>query len=180
MIRRRKDVDWTGQLRVEDLALVQQHISPDTWYPMASFERLGLAILGNFEGAGLDAVRLWGSYSAHQFVRDHAVLLADGDPVETMMRLKVQRATLFDFSAFDIPTLTEGHAVVTMSYGMGATAEEAACHQTLGFCESVVALAGARNVHAALGELSWLGARHTSLLLDWDPPRRPSMQPRKG
>jgi hypothetical protein len=168
MIRRRKDVDWMGELRVEDLALVQQHIVPDTWYPMASFERLGLAILANFEGAGLDAVRLWGSYSAHQFVRDNATLLAENDPVETLMRLRVQRATLFDFPAFDIPTLIDGHAVVTMSYGMGAAAEEAACHQTLGFCESMVSLAGGRSVQGALGELSWLGAAQTSLVLNWD------------
>lgn len=169
-----------GQLRVEDLALVQQHISPEVWYPMASFERLGLAILANFEGAGLDAVRLWGSYSAHQFVRDHAALLAESDPVETLMRLRVQRATLFDFPAFDISTLTDEHAVVTMGYGMGATAEEAACHQTLGFCESIVALAGGQNVRGALGELSWLGAPLTTLVLDWDPPRRAmsSVRPR--
>lgn len=173
MIRRRKDVDWMSQLRVEDLALVQQRITPDTWYPMASFERLGLAILANFEGAGLDGVRLWGSYSAHQFVRDNPMLLAENDPVETLMRLRVQRATLFDFPAFDVPTLIDGHAVVTMSYGMGATAEEAACHQTLGFCESMVSLAGGQNVRGALGELSWLGTALTTLVLDWEPPRPP-------
>jgi len=159
-----------GELRVEDLALVQQRIVPEAWYPMTSFERLGLAILGNFPGAGLEAVRMWGNYSAHQFVRDHATLLADGDPVETLMRLRVQRATLFDFPAFDIPTLIEGHAVMTMSYGMGAIAEEAACHQTLGFCEGVVALAGGQNVRGALGECSWLGAARTTLVLDWEPP----------
>jgi hypothetical protein len=49
-------------------------------------------------------------------VRDYATLLAEGDPVETLMRLRVQRATLFDFPAFDIPTLIEGDALMTMSY----------------------------------------------------------------
>jgi hypothetical protein len=171
MIRRRKDVDWMRELRVEDLALVQQHVRPEIWYPMASFERLGLAILANFEGVQLDAVRLWGSYSAHQFVRDHPTLLAENDPVETLMRLRVQRATLFDFPAFDIPTLIDGHALITMSYGMSATAEEAACHQTLGFCESIVSLAGGRSVQGALGELSWLGTAQTTLVLNWELPR---------
>ena len=172
MIRRRKDVDWLHTLRVDDLALVQQRIDPDAWYPMSSFERLGLAILANFEGAGLDAVRLWGTFSAHQFAREHPGLVAADDPVETLMRLKVQRATLFDFPAFDIPTLTDGHAVVTMSYAMGPVAEEAACHQTLGFCEGALAAAGARNIQGALGERSWLGAALTTLVLDWQPPRR--------
>ena len=172
MIRRRKDVDWMTSLRVEDLALVQQRIALEAWYPMSSFERLGVAILANFQGAGLEAVRLWGAFSAQQFARDHATLIAANDPVETLMRLKVQRATLFDFPAFDIPSLIDGHAEVTVSYGMGPIAEEAACCQTLGFCEGVLELAGARDVRGALSERSWLGASHTSLILSWQPPRR--------
>lgn len=171
MIRRRKDVDWLHALTGEDLALVGQRIDPDAWYPMSSFERLGLAILANFDGAGLDAVRLWGTFSAHQFARDHTTLVAADDPVETLMRLKVQRATLFDFPALDIPTLTDGHAIVTVTYGMGRTAEEAACHQTLGFCEGLLSVAHARAIQGALGERSWRGARHTTLALDWEPPR---------
>jgi hypothetical protein len=171
MIRRRKDVDWMRELRVEDMALVQQRVDPDAWYPMASFERLGLAILSHFEGAGLDAVRLWGTVSAHQFARSNRVLIAENDPVETLMRLKVQRATLFDFPAFDIPTLTDGHAVVAVTYRMGAAAEEAACHQTLGFCEGILALAQAQKIRGALGERSWLGAQQTSLVLDWQAPQ---------
>jgi hypothetical protein len=169
MIRRRKDVDWMSALRVEDLALVQQRIDPEAWYPMASFERLGVAILEHFEGAGLGGVRMWGAFSAHQFVREHPGLVARGDAIETLMRLKVQRATLFDFPAFDIPTLIEGHAVVTANYRMGQVAEEAACHQTLGFCEGMLAAAGARNIRGSLLEVSWLGAPHTALVLDWDP-----------
>ena len=110
MIRRRKDVDWTRTLSIEDLALVQQRIDPEAWYPMSSFERLGLGILANFEGAGFDAVRLWGTFSAHQFVREHPSCVAPKDPLETLMRLKVQRATLFDFPAFDMPTLIDAHA----------------------------------------------------------------------
>jgi hypothetical protein len=170
MIRRRKDVDWLHTLRVEDLALVQQRIALEAWYPMSSFERLGLAILANFGGAGLDAVRMWGQFSAQQFAREHLTLVAADDPVETLMRLKVQRATLFDFPAFDIPTLIDGHATVSIAYGMAPSAEEAACHQTMGFCEGVLSLAGARTIQAALTDRSWLGAAQTTLVLDWQPP----------
>jgi hypothetical protein len=86
------------------------------------------------------------------------------------MRLKVLRGTLFDFPAFDVPTLIDGHAVITMQYEMGATAEEAACHQTLGFCEGVVGLAGARAIRGGFGERSWLGASRTVVTLDWSTP----------
>jgi hypothetical protein len=167
MIRRRKDVDWTKVLSKSDLALVRERIDPEIWYPMRTFERLGLAILANFEGVGLDAVRLWGSASAHQYALDHPGLVAPQDQVETLMRLKVQRATLFDFPAFDIPTVNDEHAVVAMNYGMGKVAEEAACHQTLGFCEGILALAGARKIKGALTDRSWLGAPQTRLALDW-------------
>jgi hypothetical protein len=167
MIRRRKDVDWTRALTKGDLALVQQRIDPNAWYPMQTFERLGLAILANFEGAGLDAVRLWGTFSAQQFAADHPSLIAQHDPVETLMRLKVQRATLFDFPAFDIPTLIDGQAVLAVGYGMRKVAEEAACHQTLGFCEGVLSLVEAHNIKGALTERSWLGAPQTHLLLSW-------------
>jgi hypothetical protein len=167
MIRRRKDVDWSKVLSKSDLALVRERIDPEIWYPMRTFERLGLAILANFEGVGLDAVRLWGNASAHQYALDHPGLVAPQDQVETLMRLKVQRATLFDFPAFDIPTVNDEHAVVAMSYGMGKVAEEAACHQTLGFCEGILALAGAKKIRGALAELSWLGAPQTRLVLDW-------------
>ncbi|HXK18109.1 MAG TPA: hypothetical protein VNG33_09925 [Polyangiaceae bacterium] len=173
MIRRRKDVDWMTALRVEDLAYVQQRIALEAWYPMSSFERLGVAILANFQGAGLEAVRLWGNFSAQQFAKDHATLVAADDPVETLMRLKVQRATLFDFPAFDIPSLIDGHAEVAVTYGMGPVAEEAACHQTLGFCEGVLELAGAHDVRGAISDRSWLGAPHTTLVLSWRTSGRP-------
>jgi hypothetical protein len=166
MIRRRKDVDWMRELHVEDFALVQQRIALEDWYPMSSFERLGLAILAHFPG-GLPAVQMWGNFSAQQFVNDHGRLVAEGDPVETLMRLKVQRATLFDFPAFEIPSVTDGHALVTVNYAMGPVAEEAACYQTMGFCEGVVALAGGRDVKAAFGQRSWLGAPSTAVLIDW-------------
>jgi hypothetical protein len=59
---------------------------------------------------------------------------------------------------------------LNVNYGMGAVAEEAACHQTLGFCEGVLSLAGARAIQGAFGERSWLGTALTALVLDWQSP----------
>jgi hypothetical protein len=167
MVRQRKDVDWAGLLRVEDFALIGQRIDPDAWYPMASFERLGLAILAHSKAGGLDGVRLWGIFSANRFVKDHPTLIAANDPVETMMRLNVMRASMFDFSAFALPTVTEGHAVITLAYQMSALAEEAACWQTVGFCEGVLTLAGARGAQSNFVERSWSGAARTTVTMDW-------------
>src|SRR5262245_1855141 len=135
MIRRRKDVEWERKLPREDMTYLEQRIEFDDWYPMETFERLGIAILSELDGVTLDAVRAWGRFSARQHNAEHPDLVAANDPVESLMRLKVMRSTLFNFPAFDIPTLIESHARVAVTYHMSPTAEEAACHQTLGFCE---------------------------------------------
>ena len=171
MIRRRKNVDWEAILPTEDVVYVWQQILPNEWYPMATFERLGIAILDHLEGASLDAVRLWGRFSAQQFAGGQDRLVVEGEPIESLMRLRVMRSTLFDFPAFDIPMLTEGHAYVSVTYHMSPRAEEAACHQTLGFCEGVVSLAGGGSVRSEFRERAWAGGARTVFELEWDPPK---------
>ena len=108
-----------------------------------------------------------GRFSANEILQAHPDLLAKGDPQETLMRLKVLRATLFDFPAFDLPMLTHGAAKVSVDYQMGPVAEEAACHQTMGFCEGLLSLSGAENVRGTLEERAWEGAPTTIILLEW-------------
>jgi len=167
MIRRRKDVKWEGLLHAEDMAYLKQRIEPDEWYPMETFERFGIAILSELDGANLDAVRAWGRFSASQYSIEHPDLVALNDPVESLMRVKVMRSTLFNFPAFDIPMLIESHAHVVVTYHMGRTAEEAACHQTMGFCEEVLLLSGAADVHAIFQERTWTGDPRTLFSLEW-------------
>lgn len=167
MIRRRKDLAWGQDLTEDDLAYVRSHIDPEAWYPMQTFERLGVAILRHLEGASMESVRLWGRFSADAFVAEHPGLLARCDPVETLMRLKVQRETLFDFPAFDIPVLVERYAEVTVRYLMGPIAEEAASVQTMGFCEGMLSLAGAEEVRGRFQSRSWTGDSQTRFILEW-------------
>jgi hypothetical protein len=169
MIRRRKDVDWARKLP-EDIDYLKQQIDPDGWYPMETFERFGVAILSEL-GVTLEAVRLWGRFSASQYSTEHADLVAPNDPMESLMRLKVLRSTLFDFPAFDIPMLTDSHAHVVVRYHMGPVAEEAACHQTMGFCEQILSLAGAIDVQASFEERSWVGDPRTLCSFEWRSPK---------
>jgi hypothetical protein len=51
---------------------------------------------------------------------------------------------------------------------MGPVAEEAACHQTMGFCEGVLSLSGATKVDARFTARSWVGGAHkTRVELTW-------------
>jgi hypothetical protein len=168
MIRHRKDVDWGALLEPEDMAYLVARVEPDAWYPMAVFERLGNAIFASLPEATLETVRVWGMVSVDALLPKHPGLVAAGDPIETLMRFRVLRATFFDFEAIAVPELSHGEARIEIDYGMGRSAEEAASHQAMGFFERVLTLAGARRVSASFEEARWLGDGRTVLALRWE------------
>lgn len=167
MMRAQKDVDWGPLVHREDLFYLRNKVEPADWYPMETFERFGNAILSEVANGSLDAVRMWGRLSVDALHASMPALVAKGDPIETMMRFRVQRATYFDFDALAISTLTHGHAEVVIHYFMGAKAEEAASYQTMGFFERLLELAGAQTVSAKFTSCSWTKGARTLLVLDW-------------
>lgn len=177
MIRGKKDVDWSLQLERVDLDYLVQRIDPERWYPMETFERLGNAILREVAMCDLEAVRMWGRFQVDQLRAAQPQLVSNRDPVETLMRFRVLRATYFDFEALQIPTLTDEHAVIHIAYGMGRTAEEAASVQTMGFFERLLEIAGATHVEAKFTEKSWAGDARTSLELSWEHPPPSTVRP---
>lgn len=170
MLRGRKDVDWSKRLQPEDMSFLITRIDQNGWYPMESFERMGNAILAEVAGSDLEAVRLWGRFSVDALRAQNPQLVADGDPVETLMRFRVLRSTFFDFDALEIPTLVDGQAMIVIRYHMGETAEEAASYQTMGFFERLLEIGGALNVYAQFKERSWNGDARTVLEVLWDSP----------
>jgi hypothetical protein len=173
MIRSNKQHDWRARLEAEDLPFLDARVDPAGWYPMATFERFGNAILHYVALDDLQAVRMWGRFSVDELRAAHPALVVPGDPIETLQRFRVMRATFFDFPALEITMLLDDQAEVVISYHMGAHAEEAASFQTLGFFERQLELAGATNVSAKLAQRSWAGDARTLLQLNWDPPRGP-------
>lgn len=167
MLRSQKGVDWSDHLDGGDVEYLATKIEPDAWYPMATFERMGNAILRRIARGELFPVQLWGRYSAQQLRNAHPTLLAPDNPVETINRFRVLRATFFDFSALEIPMLHDDEAHVVMRFHMGMPAEEAAAFQTMGFFEALLELAGATDVRARFAERSWAGDARTLLELRW-------------
>lgn len=168
MVRRQKGVDWSEHLASEDLPYLATTIDPVAWYPMATFERLGNAILRVVAKGDLLPVRLWGRYSADQLRADKPSLVAPGDPIETLNRFRVLRSTYFDFDALEVLMLHDGAAEIAVAYFMGMPAEEAASYQTMGFFERQLELAGAKNVDARFRLRSWAGDGRTVLALRWE------------
>jgi hypothetical protein len=145
-------------------------IDPDAWYPMATFERMGNQILRTTARGELFPVQLWGRYSASQMRAAHPSLLSPGDPIETLNRFRVMRETFFDFSALEVPILHDDEAQIIVRYHMGMPAEEAAAHQTMGFFEGLLELAGARDIRAQFRERSWQGDPKTLIAITWRMP----------
>jgi hypothetical protein len=168
MLRSRKDVDWSRHLWPEDLAFLRERVQSGAWYPMDSFERMGLAILAEIS-SDMQVVQAWGRAQIDWLCVTHENLVAPGDPCDTLMRFRVLRSSFFDFSALEVPTLNDGEACVLVAYGMSPRAEEAASWQTLGFFERLLQVAGAHEVSARFESKSWSGDLITAIELHWQP-----------
>jgi hypothetical protein len=171
MIRSHKGVDWSAELTPEDLPFLSMRIEHASWYSMATFERFGNAILRHVAGGDLAAVRMWGRFSVDVLRHANPMLLAPGDPVETLRRFHVLRSTYFDFDTLSVAELLDEQASIVIDYRMGATAEEAASFQTMGFFERLLELAGARDIGARFTERAWAGEPRTLLDLVWQASR---------
>jgi hypothetical protein len=170
MLRRLKHMDWSTCLSPPDVTYLQMKIDPDAWYPMSTFERFGEQILIHVAQGHLAMVQMWGRYSAGQLRAAHPNLLEPGDPIETMRRFHVMRQTFFDFGALELPLVHQDEAELVIRYHMGKVAEEAASHQTLGFFEGLLELAGAHSIKSRFRERSWAGDKRTLAELHWTPP----------
>jgi hypothetical protein len=171
MLRAHKGVVWSEHLPPEDLPFLHSRIHPVDWYPMATFERMGNQILKLVAQGDLVAVRMWGRIQVDQLRALQPSLVAAGDPVETINRFRVLRATYFDFDALDVLMLHDEEALIVVNYHMGMPAEEAASWQTLGFFERLLEISGAASVDAKFLQKSWVGDPRTLLSLDWRMPK---------
>jgi hypothetical protein len=170
MLKAHKGVEWEAILTPDDLPFLKAQIDKTAWYPMATFERMGNAILKFVAGDRMLPVQLWGRFSAAQLRSAHPMLLAQRDPCETLTRFRVMRETFFNFDALRVLMLHDGESQIAIHYHMGMPAEEAASYQTMGFFEGLLELAAAKDIRAVFKAKSWQGAEQTILDLRWTSP----------
>ncbi len=167
MLRAKKGVDWARYLTPSDLEYLDQRIISDDWYPMTTFERMGLAILAEVAEGDLRLVKEWGRMSIDWLCAVHPNLVSPGDARESLMRFQVLRQSFFDYPALVMREITDGEAKLVIGYGMSHRAEEAASWQTLGFFERLLEVSGAKDVKIAFTSASWDGAPSTILEMQW-------------
>lgn len=169
MIRAYKNVVWHEHLAEEDLPWLAQRIELDQWYPMESYERMGLSIMDNIAGGDLDLIQRWGRATVDLLHQSQPDIFAEGDPRETFVRFDVLRRTLFDYPAVESRYLRDGKVILEVDYGMSSRAEEAACHQSMGFLERLLEVSGAEEIRVELMERAWRGDDRTVLCVRWRP-----------
>jgi len=152
-----------------DFAYLDEEIDPLAWYPMAVFERLGLAIFQAIAEGDLGLVRDWGRASVARVVGSNESVIVPGDARESLMRFFVLRKSFFDYDALSMQELSDESASIGVEYGMSPLAERAAAVQTMGFFEGLIGLAGGCSVHAEFLESSWRGDRQTIIGFRWLP-----------
>ena len=167
MLRAHRDRSWKQYLAPEDAPYLEQLVDPAGWYPMGTFERLGLAILHTIAEGDLGLVREWGRASVAHVAGTVEHVVVPEDPRESLMRFFVLRRSFFDFEALSMLEVSDRSATVQIQYGMSPRAEEAAAVQTMGFFEGLVELADGVEIQAAFTECSWRGETGTVLSLSW-------------
>jgi hypothetical protein len=168
MMRSRKDVDWSRHLMPDDLSFLKKTIIDSEWYPFATFERMGVAILKEMASGNMEAVRSWGYVSIDNLITAHNALICHGNPRESLMRFQVLRSSFFNFNAVDLKVIYDNYAKLEISYGMCSMAEEAASYQAAGFFQKLLEESGAKNVRCTFAGKSWEGDPITILELEWN------------
>jgi hypothetical protein len=167
MIRSRKDIDWTRHLEAEDQPFLKQKIVDSEWYPLTSFERMGVAILKEVAGGDMEAVRLWGYASIDNLIAANPSLICEDNPRESLMRFQVLRSSFFNFNAIDLKDVYDTCAKLEIGYGMCNIAEEAASYQAAGFFQKLLEKSGAIGVSCKFTARSWAGDPTTLLEMEW-------------
>jgi len=165
---RRQLPSWREVLSPADAELVSGRVDVDAWYPMASFERLGVAILEHVVRGEHDSIRLWGRQQVQAILTYLPALKSDDDPRDSVMRFHTFLSSLFDFSTVSIDSADDQEAVLRVGFGMCPAAEEAATWQCVGFFEELVAASNGREATGRLLRRSWLlGEPETTFAVTW-------------
>ena len=167
MIRAHKAAPWTRHLQASDMRYLEARIEPATWYPMETFERMGLAILTEIARDQLAIVEAFGHASVEGLLNQYPMLLAPDCPRDTIMRFQSFRSGFFDFPAFETCEISDHSARIQIEYQMGMRAEEAAGHQSVGFYIRLLEASGAAHGRVDFASRRWAGDRSTVLALSY-------------
>lgn len=168
MIRKRKEVDWSKHLSREDLDVLGRMVLPSEWYPLETFQRLGVAVLREIAKGDVQVVRAWGQKSMDELIKIYKNLAEGNDPLQALDKLQALRRRFFDFEGLEISPQGGNRVRVKIDLAFGGVADEAYAYQMLGTIERLLELTGAKNIQSQFIQRAWQGAPHTAIEFSWE------------
>jgi hypothetical protein len=169
MIKSRKDVDWDKYLTPADRELMKGMILPSQWYPLDSYQRMGLAVLREIAGGKMELVRLWGRLSVDELCKTYKNMVHEGEPLETMKTFQALRRRLLDFEGLAAEVKGPNRVQITVDVPFDDKfGDEAAAFQMMGSFERLLELSGIKNIKSQFVAKAWEGAPRTLIELSWE------------
>lgn len=169
MIRGNKDRDWKRYLRPEDLTIVQGVVLPSAWYPVETYKRCGRAVFQVLAGGNTDIVRLRGKIRGKElFETTYKHVIADRNPMNAVSSFVNLYGQLFMPNPLEFKKIDAKHATVSYAYNDKSDPGNLPfCYQLMGHFDTLVEMAGGKNVKVEFREKMWEGADATVFDLQW-------------
>jgi len=168
MIRGNPDLPWSDHLAPQDLDLIDQMILPASWYPMESFQRIGLAIFKLVVKENYELLRAYGRSLADKLHEENPGMVCEGRPSGTLEKHRTIQERQYSFEITRAEEVGPGHIIVHIY----TTPEEVGVKMMIeinsGMVERLIELSGGRNIKVRLIEAVWEGADKSSLEVKWE------------
>lgn len=167
MLKSRKDIDWDEYLLPEDRPYLEQKVLDSEWYPFNTLERMSVGIIKEIARGDMETVRSWGKASLDRLTELNKSLVCANQPMESLMRFKVLRGSLFNFDPIKVLLISAESTQLEINYGMVELAEKGAAYHTLGYTERLLELSGAGRIKFKMKGKAWEGDPATGLEISW-------------
>jgi hypothetical protein len=168
MIRATPDLPWADHLPAEDLELVNQMILPASWYPLESFQRIGLAVFKLVAKENYDMLRAYGRSQADKLHQENPGMVSQGRPGDTLEKQRVIQQRFYSFDLTESEDVGPGHIIVHIYTNPEEVGVKMMIEINSGQVERLIELSGGTNIEVKLIEAVWEGADRSSLEVKWE------------
>jgi len=147
VVHRARHLPWDRYLTAQDFELVESMILPSSWYPLETYQRIGLAVYELLGQGRPENARRWGQESMARLMEGvYQKALLKGDPLEAIKSFITLRKTLIDFGEFALNPIGPGQVEFIMFEVNEIPGLEPFSHMFVGNMEKLAAANGGREV----------------------------------
>lgn len=171
MIRGNKDKDWNKYIKPEDWNIIKGMVMPSAWYPIDTYKRCGRAVFQLLAGGNTEIVRLRGKIRGKElFETTYKHVLSERTPMKVLASFVNLYGQLFNISPLACQEIDAKHACVSFRYDDDPSDPGTLpfCYQLMGHMDTLLEMAGGKNIKIELKEKLWEGARATVFDIQWE------------